>query len=153
VQLEIVLMDGSMAIERILAGNYQAAYLSWDLDADPDIYSIFHSSQMPTRGQNFVFYQNAEVDRLIDEGRRELDPSKRKDVYWRLHEILAQDQPYTWVVQVSAKWGVNKRVRGVEVSRGYGFFLWYPGELGWWITDDAPAATARRGGVPPSGGS
>jgi peptide/nickel transport system substrate-binding protein len=133
VQMEVVVMDGAMAIQRIVSGNYQAAYLSWDLDPDPDPYALFHSSQFPPRGQNFVFYQNGEADRLMDEARRELDVSKRKDLYWRLHEVLANDQPYAWIVQVSAKWGINRRVRGVTSSRGYGFFLWYPGEQDWWI--------------------
>lgn len=136
VELEIAMMDGSMAIQRILAGNYEAAYLSWDLDPDPDPYALFHSSQFPPNGQNFVFYSNPEADRLIEAGRVELDPSKRKEIYWRLHDVLSQDQPYSWVVQVSAKWAVNRRVKNVVASRGFGFFLWYPGELGWWIAGD-----------------
>jgi len=102
---------------------------------DPDPYALFHSSQFPPRGQNFAFYANPEADRLMDAARRELDQSKRKDLYWRLHEVLAEDQPYAWVVQASAKWGINKRVRGVDVSPGLGLFLWYPGELGWWIAN------------------
>lgn len=137
VQVDINMMDGATVIQKLLAGNYEAAYLSWDLDPDPDPYGIFHSSQFAPKGQNVVFYSNPEADRLMDEARRELDPSKRKDLYWRLHAILAEDQPYTWVVQVSAKWGLNKRVQGVVTSRGLGFFQWYPGELGWWIADRA----------------
>lgn len=142
VQVDLEMMDGSSAIQRILAGNYEAAYLSWDLDPDPDPYALFHSTQIPPRGQNFVFYSNPVADQLIDQGRRELDQSKRKDIYWKLHEVLAEDQPYTWVVQVSAKWGVNRRLRNVVPSRGLGFFLWHPGELGWWIArGNAPAAS------------
>lgn len=142
VQVELTMMDGASAIQRILAGNYQAAYLSWDLDPDPDPYALFHSSQIPPRGQNFVFYSNPVADQLIDQGRRELDQSKRKEIYWKLHEVMADDQPYTWVVQVSAKWGVDRRLRNVVPSRGLGFFLWYPGEFGWWIArEGAPAAS------------
>jgi peptide/nickel transport system substrate-binding protein len=137
VQVEIRVIDISMGLQRIQEGNYEAAYLSWDLDPDPDPFSLFHSSQTPPRGQNFVFYKNAEVDRIIDEARRELDQTKRKELYWQLHKLLADDQPYTWTIQVSLKWGINKRVRGVNVSRGYGLFLWYPGELGWWIAHPA----------------
>jgi peptide/nickel transport system substrate-binding protein len=134
VQVEIALMDGTRAIQSLMAGNFQSAYLSWDLDADPDPYGIFHSRQTPAvGGQNFVFYSNPEADRLMDQARTELDMSKRKELYWRLHEIIADDQPYTWVVQNSAKWGLNRRVHGVVSSRGFGFFQWYPGELGWWI--------------------
>lgn len=150
VHVDIVMMDGAEAIQRLMAGNYQAAYLSWDLDADPDPYGIFHSTQTPAGGgQNFVFYANAEADRIMDEARVELDASKRKDMYWRLHEILAEDQPYTWIVQNSAKWGLNRRVHGVAASRGFGFFQWYPGELGWWIAgspQQGQAAPANAGG-------
>lgn len=137
VQVEVRVIDSAMGIQRIQEGNYQAAYLSWELDPDPDPFSLFHSAQTPPRGQNFVSYQNPEADRLIDEARRVLDPARRKALYWQLHEVLAEDQPYTWTVQVSLKWGINKRVRGVGVSRGYGLFLWYPGELGWWIAHPA----------------
>ena len=137
IKVNLVILDGATAIQRILSGNYDAAYMSWDLDPDPDPFSLYHSTQFAPRGQNIVFYANPEVDRLIDAARRELDVSKRKDLYWRLHEVLADDQPYAWIVQASAKWGINKRVRGAEVSSGYGFFLWYPGELGWWIDDAA----------------
>lgn len=139
VDLEIVTMDGATAIQRILAGNYQGAYLGWDLDPDPDPYALFHSSQTPPQGQNIVFYSNPEADRIMEAARRELDQTKRKDMYWRLHEVLADDQPYTWTIQVSVKWGIHKRVRGVKISRGYGLFLWYPGEFDWWIPRDQRA--------------
>ena len=142
--VELVTLDPAVAIQRILAGNYDAAYLAFDLDNDPDPFAILHSSQFPPRGQNFAYYSNPEVDRLIEDARREMDRSKRKDLYWKVHELVAADQPYTWAVQVSSKWGINKRVRGVELSRGYGLYRWYPGELAWWIpaelrTHDRPA--------------
>lgn len=133
IQAGIQLIDSAMGLERIQAGNYEAAYLSWDLDPDPDPFSLFHSTQLPPRGQNFVFYRNGQADRIIEEARTSLDPARRKELYWQLHQLLAEEQPYTWTTQVSLKWGINKRVRGVSVSRGFGLFLWYPGELGWWI--------------------
>lgn len=133
IDVDLVILDAATAIQRVMSGNYEAVYMGWDLDPDPDPYALFHSSQMPPHGQNIVFYANQEADRLIEAARKELDRSKRKEMYWRLHEILAEDQPYTWVVQASAKWGINKRVRGVDVSPGFGLFSWYPGELGWWL--------------------
>ncbi|HEX7419207.1 MAG TPA: hypothetical protein VF505_04940, partial [Thermoanaerobaculia bacterium] len=53
--------------------------------------------------------------------------------YRQLQVILADDQPYTWVNQPSIKWAVNRRVRGVKDGKGFGLFIWYPGELDWWI--------------------
>lgn len=133
VQMEIAVMEGSSGLQRVLSGNHEAAYLAWDLDADPDPYALFHSSQTPPRGQNVVFYSNPAADRLMEAGRRELNQSKRAAIYHELHALLNEDQPYLWVVQVSSKWAVNRRVKGIELSPALGPYMWYPGEFGWWL--------------------
>jgi peptide/nickel transport system substrate-binding protein len=135
VQMDIRPVDSAAAIQQIRAGNFDATYRSWDLDADPDAQSLFHSSQVPPAGQNYGHYSNPEADRLIDEARRELDSSKRTALYHQLHQVLADDQPYLWTLQVSLKWGLNKRLRGVTASPGYALFNWYPGEFDWWISE------------------
>ena len=133
VELKISPLDGSAFIQRVLTGNYQSAYFAWDLDPDPDPYALYHSSQLPPGGQNFVYYKNAAADALMDQGRHELNHAKRVTIYRQLHAILADDQPYTWTIQVSAKWAISKRVKNVKESKGWGLFFWYPGELDWWI--------------------
>lgn len=133
VKMNIVTLEPATMIQRILAGQYQAAYMGWDLDPDPDPYNRLDSKSFPPRGQNFVFYSNPEADRLIEAGRTELDFSKRVKIYQQLDETLAADQPYTWVLQSSVKWAISKRVHGVKESRGWGLFMWYPGEFDWWI--------------------
>ena len=40
------------------------------------------------------------------------------------------------MIQSSAKWAMSKRLRNVQNSRGFGFFLWDPGEHGWWLAQD-----------------
>lgn len=136
VDMQLVLQDATMAIHRMFEANYEAIYGAWDLDADPDPHALFHSQSVPPAGQNFVFYSNPEADRLIDAGRREMDQRKRKEIYHRLHAVLAEDQPYCWMIQASAKWAMTERLRNVQNSRGFGFFGWYPGELDWWLASD-----------------
>src|SRR5262249_4242921 len=136
VDMKITNLDGNTFMGRVLGGNFQAATLSWDLDPDPDPYNLFHSSQTPPHGYNFVFYSNPEADRLIDAAHRELDHSKRIVLYRQLHDLLAREQPYTWTVQVSIKWALNNRVRDVQESRGWGLYNWWPGQLTWWIPRD-----------------
>lgn len=133
VVMKIVTLDPATMIQRVIAGNYDAAYMGWELDPDPDQFNAFHSSQFPPKGQNFIYYANPEADRLIEAGRRELDFEKRKAIYHEIHAILAADQPYTWMIQVSVKWAMNKRVKNAKESRGYGLFGWFPGEYEWWI--------------------
>ena len=78
------------------AKHFDACILGWSLSPDPDAYEIWHSSQIE-KGFNFISYRNPEVDRLWEEGRREYDVEKRKDIYWRIHELMAEDQPYTFL--------------------------------------------------------
>jgi ABC-type dipeptide transport system, periplasmic component len=149
VNLKIAKVDGPTLFDRVVNGKYQATPLAWFLDIDPDPFTYFHSSQFPPVGQNFVHYSNAEADRLMVQGREEFDFKKRVGIYQRLHEILADDQPYTWTVQVSTKWAVNRRIRNVHEAKGLGLFLWYPGPLDWWIpiserTHERPAPAASR---------
>ncbi len=75
---------------------FDACILGWSLSPDPDAYQIWHSSQIE-KGFNFVSYRNPEVDRLWEEGRREYDIEKRKAIYWRINELMAEDQPYTFL--------------------------------------------------------
>jgi peptide/nickel transport system substrate-binding protein len=153
IRMEIAVVDFAALMQRILAGNYQAAYLSWDLDADPDPYGLFHSSQTPPRGFNFTFYSNPEADRLIEQARREFDEGKRAEMYRQLHAILAEDQPYAWMVQPTVKWVLNKRVRNARLGRGYGLFLWTPGELDWWLADARPSPVRPQPAVATSTGN
>lgn len=138
VDLALRKLEGSTMIERVLTGKYEAVFLGYSLDLDPDLFANFHSSQFTPEGQNWVFYSNPEVDELLAKGRVEVDAAKRRDMYMRVHELLARDQPYTWLVQASTKWAVSRHVQNVEIAPGFGLFHWSPGARGWWVS-------ARRG--------
>jgi len=126
-------LDNATLIGRVTEGKFEATFLSWDLDLDPDLFAIFHSSQMPPQGQNFVFYSNPTVDALLVQGRETMALKQRTAIYQKLHLLLADDQPYTWVLQESVKWATNKRIRNVREGRGLGPFFWLPGPRDWWI--------------------
>jgi peptide/nickel transport system substrate-binding protein len=80
----------------INARHFDACILGWGLSVDPDAYEIWHSSQIE-KGFNFVSYRNPEVDRLWEAGRREYDVEKRKAIYWRINELISEDQPYSFL--------------------------------------------------------
>jgi peptide/nickel transport system substrate-binding protein len=146
VRMTLTQVDFATLVSRLFAGEYQGTMLSWSLDLDPDLFSIFHSSQIPPNGQNFAFYSNPEVDALIMDARATLDHDRRVAIFRQLHSILARDQPYTFTIQASTKWGVNRRIRNVEEAEGLGLYGWYPGSLQWWIApEDRKFDPTRRG--------
>ena len=136
VQMEIATLDSSAFFDRILKGNYQTAIMAWTNDPDPDLYSLLHSTQTPPGGLNIVYYANAEADRLLERGRITFDRAQRADIYHQFHQIIADDQPYLFMVQVGLKWAVDKRVKNVRVGKGVGLFLWRPGPYDWWIAKE-----------------
>ncbi|MBI2865116.1 MAG: hypothetical protein HYX94_11200 [Chloroflexi bacterium] len=79
--------------ERVLKSSFEAVFLSGALGIDPELLSrSYHSKSMPT-GHNFLHYSNSEVDKLLTEGRVNLDQTARKQIYFKVQEIIGDDSP------------------------------------------------------------
>jgi peptide/nickel transport system substrate-binding protein len=107
--------------------RFEAIIMGWALSRDPDIYDIWHSSKTKEGEFNFISYKNPEVDRLLLEGRRVFDTDERKKIYRRIHEILAGEQPYTFLYVGDALPVLHKRFKGVEqapLGIWYDFIKW-----------------------------
>lgn len=107
------LTGGSPEVEAVIIG--------WQLGADPDPFTIWHSSNVasPTKaGNNFVGYANPAVDKLIDQGRNGPDCSQaaRQKVYQEMNKILNDDVPYMFGVANGRILGVDARIRGLDVG-------------------------------------
>ncbi|MDD2366829.1 MAG: peptide-binding protein [Desulfuromonadaceae bacterium] len=114
--------------EFINKGNFEVVMLAWNISQDPDMYDIWHSSKTAPGELNFIGYKNSEVDRLLVEGRGTFDMEKRKKAYFRIQEILAEDQPYTFLYVPDALPVVSSRIRGIEPAPagiGYNQNFWY----------------------------
>ncbi|MBM4135452.1 MAG: peptide-binding protein [Nitrospira sp.] len=118
----------AMLHEFIDKKRFEAVILGWALSRDPDAYDIWHSSKTKEGEFNFISYKNDEVDRLLLEGRQTFDMEKRKRIYHRIHEILVEDQPYTFLYVPDALPVLHKRFKGVEkapLGIWYDFIHWY----------------------------
>ena len=114
--------------EFINPGNFDATILGWTGGPEPDQYNIWHSSKTAPGQLNFVGYRNAEVDELLEKGRRVFDQAQRKAYYDRFQEILAEEQPYTFLYIGEALPAVSKRFRGVDPAPAgirYNFIKWF----------------------------
>ncbi|HYC61633.1 MAG TPA: ABC transporter substrate-binding protein [Thermoanaerobaculia bacterium] len=132
VKLEIKPLDEAAFYDLVLQRNYQSALVAWVNEPDPDPSDLFHSKGL-VDGMNVTGYKSEEADQLMDRAARELDPARRVEIYHQLHDVLARDQPYLWMLQVAEKWAVNRRVQNVRVAKGYGLFHWYPDSHAWWL--------------------
>jgi ABC-type transport system substrate-binding protein len=83
--------------ERVNKGDFDALVLGWSMGIEPDLYQIWHSSQTNPHQLNFVGFENQEADDLIIKIRQEYDHERQVAFCHRLHEIIAQEQPYTFL--------------------------------------------------------
>ena len=127
IQMTIQRLEWAVFLQRINDDDFDACALGWSLGWENDPYAIWDSSQAVKGGSNFVGFKNAEADKLIVEARKEFDPEKRRKMYFRLQEIINDEQPYTFLFTTKALQAVSKRFRNVVV---------YPmglDPLYWWV--------------------
>ncbi len=97
IEVHVALYEWSVFLsEKIDTRDFDACVLGWNLSIDPDVYQLWHSSQVD-KGFNFVGYVNPKADRLLERGRTEFDQAKRQAIYREFHRILNEDQPYTFL--------------------------------------------------------
>jgi peptide/nickel transport system substrate-binding protein len=109
-------------------GNFEVVMLGWSTSQDPDMYDVWHSSKTNPGELNFIGFKNPEVDRLLIAGRSTFDSEKRKKAYFRIQEIMAAEQPYTFLYVPDALPVVSSRIRGVEPAPagiGHNQIRWY----------------------------
>jgi len=109
-------------------GRFDAVILGWNILQDPDIYDVWHSSKAVAGGLNFVHYRNAELDALLEEGRRTLDQRRRTAIYRRAQEIFHEDQPYCFLYIPMSLPILQARIQGVEPAPAgidHNFYQWW----------------------------
>ena len=113
--------------ETMLGHKFHAVFAGWGTGADPDTSENLWTTKAIDNGRNYGCYSNPEVDKLFEQGKRELDLEQRRKVYQQIHMKLWEDQPYTWLFFRNAYYGFNKSLRGYNYSPR-GPYNYGPGE-------------------------
>jgi peptide/nickel transport system substrate-binding protein len=96
----------------VLKGNFQLFTLQWVGVSDPDMLRrVFHSKQMPPNGFNRGYYENPEVDRLIDAAMVAESDDERRKLYGDAQRVVAEDAPY-----ISLWYKTNIAVSGTKIE-------------------------------------
>jgi len=108
--------------------RFDSVILGWTIPLDPDAYDVWHSSKTAPEELNFISYKNPEADEMLEKGRSTFDQKERKKYYDRFQEILAEDQPYTFLYVPEALVIIHKRFRGIQpapIGLEHNFIKWY----------------------------
>lgn len=80
--------------------DFDVAWVRWTFDPSYNISSLFHSEQGYRGGNNFVGYENTRVDELLESFQSSKDPEQRRQLMYRIQEIIAEDMPYVFLYTV-----------------------------------------------------
>ncbi|MBI5055862.1 MAG: peptide-binding protein [Nitrospirae bacterium] len=129
IKMNIRVLEWSTFINEFIdKRRFETVILGWSIGIDPDQYAIWHSSKTREKEFNFVSFNNAEVDALLETGRRTFDVEKRKKAYYRIQEILADEVPYIFLYVPDATPIVSSRFKGIKpatIGISYNLPKWY----------------------------
>lgn len=80
-----------LQVSSIVPTEFGAYLTILDIPKDPDQYLIWHSTQKPTT--NVSSYSNPRIDKLLEDGRVELDQEERRKIYLDFQRFLLEDVP------------------------------------------------------------
>ena len=120
VEVELITMEWTTLLETIAQppeeaehDMYLLGFSSGTGDADYSLYSLFHSSQWPPAGNAFSYYENEELDELLEKARLVSDPAERENIYADASQLIWQEAPWIFLhseVQLNA---VRENVEGL----------------------------------------
>ncbi len=131
IELTLRPLDWAAFSQRFAAGEFDAAPMANEfIPPNLDPYPFYDSREVPPGGANAGSYRNPEADSAMEALRLELDPSRRLDLYRKVHRLLAADPPADFLWSADQYWGLSNRLENVEASP-MGLFHFLPGPLGW----------------------
>ena len=138
VRMDLAKLDWAVFLERVSHQKFDMAAMSWIFPTPRvDPFDLYHS--LPQGGSNYGACKNAEMDRLLESTRSELDEAKRVPLDRHIQEMAYEELPFVPTFRPKLVAIAHKRLHGVSTSPE-----WY--QLNeWWIPKrlQQPATAAK----------
>ncbi|MBI4168858.1 MAG: hypothetical protein HY510_02845 [Acidobacteria bacterium] len=102
-------------IEKHGRHDFDAFVGTWRESTKVDLKSAFHSASV-TGGYNYGSYANRDLDALIDGARAESNAQAARALWRRAQQIIARDQPYTFLFERDRLHAVPRALRVARPS-------------------------------------
>ena len=120
-------------VDDLFRQDFDVAVFDWPLEPGPDQTWLWAAGENgPGTDFNFVSYEDAQVDRLLKQGRTApaCNPARRAVAYRGLAGRLAADQPYIFLFAAHRRLGVSEVLVGPQPGP-YGGLYWNVTD--WWL--------------------
>ena len=131
VEVKPNILEWTILIDDSTKKNFEAMMMGWTSGTKMDMTTIWHSESINDK-YNFVSYANPEFDRLNDAAMFEMDEKKAMEMWWRAQEVIAEDQPYTFLFSRQQLNIVHSRFQNVQMET----VAWFYNLEQWWVPQD-----------------
>ena len=117
IRVEIRQWEFQSLMSEVKKGEFDMVLLGWSPstgDADQGLYPVFHSSQFPPNS-NRAFFNNAEVDQLLENAKVEVNSEKRADLYKQAQKIIMEEAGWTFLYYPKQALAYRSNISGIEM--------------------------------------
>lgn len=100
--------DMKLRVESGIPQNFQALLITQSIPKDPDQYFLWHATQTKT---NMSKYDSKRVDKDLEDGRKVIDETERKSLYFDFQHTLMEDAPAVFLYFPKYNVVYTKRVK------------------------------------------
>lgn len=112
IDIQLVSMELSVIIKRLKERDFDLITLAWGQSPTLDDFKqTWHTESDTYEGSNMVGFGNEESDQLIEAIRITLDEKARTALYMRFQEIVAEQQPYIFLMAPKLCSAIHKRFK------------------------------------------
>lgn len=116
VTAKIEMYEWAAFLDATNSGKQEMFVLGWSSNPDVDATLTPQFSQNSIGAQNRARYVNLEIEKLLKEGRAELDPATRESMYNDAYKIINEDSPWVPLYVEYNMVGANKDLKGVTLN-------------------------------------
>jgi peptide/nickel transport system substrate-binding protein len=110
IDVKITAMEATSALRAEDQGDFTAGLTFWSGRIDPDgNISIWAACK---GALNLGKYCNPELDALLEQARRSIDPGDRKQAYALATDLLLKERPFLWLFHRRWYWAMSAKVEG-----------------------------------------
>ncbi len=114
INVDVVPQEWSIYIDNQTKHNFEMYYGAWIGSVNPDDPKQIWHTEAINGGSNYVYFGNAETDKLIEDIRGELNDEKRNDLYRKFQVKVHDAVPYIFIWSPKEKIAISKRFTNTE---------------------------------------
>jgi len=116
-KIDVVSVPFAELVDRVARQReFDALLVGITVGNDPDPYPFFHSSQVNDPGDDFSGYSTLAMDRLLEQARKTVDQTKRRDLFAQVWTAIATDVPVVFLYYTDYLYAQSHTLQGFRVA-------------------------------------